>query len=68
MYYSLLFSKFYTIRMDLYDEWQTYPFRILFTADIVGATRAMEDPHNICLSEPLAQIMKFPTRKWVTST
>ena len=36
-------------------------FLIQFTADIVGATRAMEDPRNICLSEPLAPIMKFPT-------
>ena len=34
---------------------------MLFTADIVGATRASEDPHNICLSEPLAPIMNFPT-------
>ena len=35
---------------------------MLFTADIVGAARATEDPHTICLSEPLAPIMKFPTR------
>ena len=34
----------------------------LFTADIVGAARGTEDPHNICLSESLAPIMKFPTR------
>ena len=40
-----------------------YPFFILFTADIVGAARATEDPNNICLSEPLAPIMKFPTRE-----
>ena len=30
--------------------------------DIVGAARAPEDPHNLCLSEALAPIMKFPTR------
>ena len=38
------------------------PFWTMFTADIVGAARATEDPHNICLPEPLAPIMKFPTR------
>ena len=38
------------------------PFFNLFTADIVGATRATEDSHNICLSEPLAPIVKFPAR------
>ena len=35
----------------------------LFTTNIVGAVLAPEDPHNICLSEPLAPTMKFPTRK-----
>ena len=49
------------IKTNLHDEWQTYPFLILFTANIVRAARATEDPHNICLSEPLAPIMKFPT-------
>ena len=37
------------------------PFFVLFTVDIVRAARATEDPHNICLSEPLAPIMKFST-------
>ena len=32
---------------------------------IVGAARATEDPRNICLSEPLAPILKFPTRTTV---
>ena len=41
-------------------------FFILFTADIVRFARA-EDPHNICLSEPLAPIMTFPTRNVVNS-
>ena len=59
MHYILLFSK---LKTYLYDEWQTYTFWILFTADIVGAARATEDPRNICLSEPVAPIMKFLTR------
>ena len=37
-------------------------FGMLFTTDIVGAAHAPEDSHNICLSEPLAPVMKFPTR------
>ena len=37
-------------------------FFISFTVDIVGTARATEDPHNICLSEPVTPIMKFPTR------
>ena len=49
--------------MDLYEKiWKSYLFYILFTTDIVGAARAREDLHNICLSEPLPPIMKFPTR------
>ena len=55
------FSKFHAIKSDLYDEWQTCPFWIFFKVDTVGAAHATEDPHNICLSEPLVQIMKFPT-------
>ena len=35
---------------------------MLLPTDIVGAARAPEDPHYIFLSEPLAPIMKFPTR------
>ena len=50
------------MKRGLYDERQIYPFLILFTADTVEAARATEDPHNICLIEPLAPIMKFPTR------
>ena len=37
-------------------------FLVVFITDIVGAARAPEDQHNFCLSEPLAPIMKFPTR------
>ena len=37
-------------------------FFFFFTADIVGAAHDTEDPHNICVSEPLAPIMTFPTR------
>ena len=35
------------------------PFRVLFTTDIFGATHVPVDPHNICLSEPLAPIMEI---------
>ena len=38
-------------------------FSVLFTTDTVEAAHALEDPHNICLSETLAPIMKFPTRE-----
>ena len=34
---------------------------MLFIIDIVGAAHAPEGPHNSCLSETLAPIMKFPT-------
>ena len=50
--------------MAVEDEWQIYFLSVLFTTDIVGAAHAPEDPHNICFSEPLSLIMKFPTRVW----
>ena len=37
-------------------------FWMMFTTDIVGPARAPEEPHNICLSETMAQIMKFLIR------
>ena len=49
------------MKTNLYDERQTDLFWMLFTTDIVRVANAPEDPHNICLSEPLAQTMKFPT-------
>ena len=35
---------------------------LLYPVAIFGAASAPEDAHNICLSEQLAPIMKFPTR------
>ena len=52
----------HAIKTDLYNKWQTHLFSVLFITDIVEAARAPEDPHNICLSEPLAPIKKFPAR------
>ena len=42
-------------------------FQSLFWAAVFGATHALEDSNNIWLSEPLALIMKFPTRDVIIS-
>lgn len=54
--------------IDFSDHWLTYLFWTFFTVDIIGAAHAPEDLHNICLSEPLALIMEFPTHEWVPQT
>ena len=38
------------------------PFCLLFPVGIFKAAFAPEDTHKICLSEPMAQIVKFPDR------